>query len=162
MTDKVSVEIYETQIFKSVFHPISNYTFGLSFLTTLDKYKDYFKSHQRWHKLHKCWAKFCSSKLWPEIEFVLVHLSCEEADVFVHCRVLWPSNFMIFIVWWTEKLCSQHPSLVGDQVTYWDLRNWLVTRNRTLKMTYYYYKTSPIGYWGKCSTVGWYKVLGFL
>ena len=25
-----------------------------------------------------------------------------------------------------------------------------------------HYITSPIGYWGKGSTVGWYKVLGFL
>ena len=25
-----------------------------------------------------------------------------------------------------------------------------------------HYKTNPIGYWGKGSTVGWYKVLGFL
>ena len=26
----------------------------------------------------------------------------------------------------------------------------------------YHYITSPIGYWGKGSTVGWYQVLGFL
>ena len=25
-----------------------------------------------------------------------------------------------------------------------------------------HYRTSPIGYWGKGSTVGWYKVLGSL
>ena len=25
-----------------------------------------------------------------------------------------------------------------------------------------HYRTSPIGYWDKGSTVGWYKVLGFL
>ena len=59
-------------------------------------------------------SKVCSSKLWPETEFVLVHLSCEEVVMFVHCRVLWPSIFSIFIVWWTEELCSQQPSLVGN------------------------------------------------
>ena len=59
--------------------------FGLSFLTTLNIYKDYFKGRQR---LHKCEAKFCSCKLWPEIEFSLVHLSLEEAAVFVHDKVL--------------------------------------------------------------------------
>ena len=54
--------------------------------------------------------------------YALVHISLEEAAVFVHHRVLWPSNFMIFIVWWTEELCSQHPSQVGDQAAYWDPR----------------------------------------
>ena len=53
-TDRVFVKVYETQIFESVFHPIHDYMFGLSFLTILDIYKDYFKSRQRWHKLHKC------------------------------------------------------------------------------------------------------------
>ena len=57
-TDRVSIEIYEIQIFCSVFHPIHDYMFELSFLTTLDIKNDYFKGRQRWHKLHKCWAKF--------------------------------------------------------------------------------------------------------
>ena len=125
-TDRVSVEVYKTQIFEYGFHPIRDHMFSLSFLTTLDIYKDYFKDRRMWHKLHKCWAKFCSSKLWSETEFVLIHLSCEETAVFVHCKVLWPRSFLIFIVWWTEKLCSQQPSQVGDQVTYWDPCNWLV------------------------------------
>ena len=87
--------------------------FRLSFLTTLDIYKNYFKDRQRWHKLHKCWAKFCLSKLWLETKFVLIHHSCEEATMFVHRRVLWPRSFAIFIVWWIEELCSQRPSLFG-------------------------------------------------
>ena len=69
---------------------------------------------QRWHKLHKCWAKFCSSKLWPKTKFALVHLSYEEVVIFVHRRVLWPRSFLIFIMWWTEELYNQQPSLVGD------------------------------------------------
>ena len=59
--------------------------FGLSFLTTLNIYKDYFKGHQR---LRECDAKFCSCKLGSEIEFALVHLSLEEATMFVYRRVL--------------------------------------------------------------------------
>ena len=59
--------------------------FGLSFLTTLNVYKDYFKGSQR---LRKCKAKLCSCKLKPETEFALVHLSLEEAAVFVHRRIL--------------------------------------------------------------------------
>ena len=37
--------------------------FGLSFITTLNIYNDYFKGRQR---LRKCEAKFCLCKLWPE------------------------------------------------------------------------------------------------
>ena len=33
------------------------------------------------------------------------------------------------------------------------------TGSRALKMRDFHYRTSPIGYWGKGSTVGWYKVL---
>ena len=59
--------------------------FGLSFLTTQNIYKDYFKGHKR---LRECEAKLCSYKLLPKIEFALVHLSLEEAALFVHLRVL--------------------------------------------------------------------------
>ena len=45
--DKPSVEIYEKQIFSSDFHPICGYMFRLSFLTTLNIYKDCFKDCQR-------------------------------------------------------------------------------------------------------------------
>ena len=115
--DTISVEVYEIQFFRVDFTPIHDYVFRLSFLTTLNIYKDYFKGRKRFHK---CEAKFCSCKLWPKTKFALVHLSLEEATVFVHLRVLWPRSFMIFIVWWIEELCSQHLSQVGDQVTYWD------------------------------------------
>ena len=41
--------------------------------------------------------------------------------------------------------------------------NWLVMYwEVSIKRRYCHYRTSPIGYWGKDSTVGWYKVLGFL
>ena len=59
--------------------------FRLSFLITLNIYKDCFKCHK---KLRECEAKFCLCKLWPETEFALGHLSLEEAVVFVHLRVL--------------------------------------------------------------------------
>ena len=127
------------------------YMFELSFLTTLNIYKDYFKGRQR---LHKCKAKLCLCKLWLKIEFALVYLSLEETTVFVHLRVLWPSNFMIFIVWWTEELCSQHPFQVGDQVACWDPCNWLVTYwEPCIERRNCHYRTSPIGYWGKGSTI---------
>ena len=84
-TDKLSIEVYEKQIFSSDFHSICVYMFGFSFLTTLNIYKDYFKGRQR---LRECEAKLCSCKLWLETEFALVHPSLEEAAVFVYRRVL--------------------------------------------------------------------------
>ena len=36
------------------------------------------------------------------------------------------------------------------------------TGSRILKRRDCHYRTSPIGSWGKGSTVGWYKELGFL
>ena len=110
----LSIEVYETQFFRAVFHPILEYVFRLSFLITLNIYKDYVEGCQRLRKLHKCDAKSCSCKLWPKTKLTLVHLSFEKVVVFVHHRVLWPRSFLIFIMWWTEELCSQHPSQVGD------------------------------------------------
>ena len=65
--------------------------------------------------MHKC-EEECNQK--PS--FALILHSFQEATVFLHHRVLQLSNFMIFII-------SQHPSLVSDQVAYWDPCNWLVT-----------------------------------
>ena len=95
LIDTLSIEIYENQLFRSDFTPICVYMFSLSFLTTLNIYKDYFKGRQR---LRECRAMFCSCKLWPETEFALVHLSLEEAAAFVRRWVLWPRSFVIFIV----------------------------------------------------------------
>ena len=40
--------------------------------------------------------------------------------------------------------------------------NWLVTYSELcIKRRDCHYITSPIGYWGKGLTIGWYKVLGF-
>ena len=46
------------------------------------------------------------------------------------------------------------------EVTYWDPRNWLVTYwEPCIERRNCHYRTSLIKYWGKGSTVGWYKVL---
>ena len=42
-TDTLSIEIYENQFFRSDFTHIHMYVFRLSFCTTLNIYKDYFK-----------------------------------------------------------------------------------------------------------------------
>jgi len=56
----VSIENYKIQIFKYVFHAYPSYVFRLSFLTTLDVYKDYFKSR------HKIVTLVVTCILWPE------------------------------------------------------------------------------------------------
>ena len=50
LIDILSIEIYENQIFSFDFHLICLYMFGLSFLTTLNIYKDYFKGCYSWCK----------------------------------------------------------------------------------------------------------------
>ena len=109
--DTLSVEVYEIQFFRIDFNPIRVYMYKLSFLITLNIYKNYFKGRQR---LRECKEKFCLCKLWSKTEFALVHLSLEEAAMFVHHRVLWPRSFVIFIIWWTKEFCNQYPSQVGD------------------------------------------------
>ena len=53
---------------------------------------------------------------------------------------------------------------VGVLVTYLDsCIDWLVTYwEPCIERRDCHYITSPIGYWGKGSTIGWYQVLGFL
>ena len=114
-------------VFHADFHPIHECTFGLSFLTTLNMYKDYFKG---WKRLCMVTQEDNSPSVKKGVTvtyFAIVLHSFQEAITFVHRRVLYLSNFMILIMWWTEKLCSQHHSQVADQVAYWDPRNWLVT-----------------------------------
>ena len=49
-TDRVSIEVYKIQFFRADFTPICKLMFGLSFLTILNIYKDYFKGRQRFRK----------------------------------------------------------------------------------------------------------------
>ena len=84
LIDTLSIEIYENQIFNSNFTPICVQLFRFSFITILNIYKDYFKGH---HRLCNLMQKFFISILWLET-YALVHLSFEEAAVFVRHRVL--------------------------------------------------------------------------
>ena len=58
--------------------------FGLSFLTTLNIYNDYFKGRQADAPQCKSFSQaYCKLET-----YALVHLSLEEVVVFVHYRVL--------------------------------------------------------------------------
>ena len=112
------IEVYEIQFFRTVFHPICEFMFRFSFLTTLNIYKDYVKGRLG---LRECEAKFCSCKLWLETKFSLVHLSLEKATVFVHRRVLWPRSFVIFIVLMNWRTLQPTSFSSWWLVTYLDL-----------------------------------------
>ena len=87
--------------------------------------------------------------------YALVHHSIQKAIVFVHRSVLQPRSFVIFIRFLLK--------LVSKSCTRICTSNWLVTYwEPCIKGKHCHYRTIPIGYWGKGSTVGWYKVLGFL
>ena len=88
--------------------------FGPSFLLTLDILMDCFKGHQTVHKLHKHWANSVQTNCDWRQSFCPVHLSLEEVAVYVHCRVLWPSIFFIFIVWMNWRTLQPTTFLVGD------------------------------------------------
>ena len=83
-TDNLSIEIYENQFFRSDFTQIWVYLFKLSFLTTLNIYKDYFKGRYSWYNLMQM---FFRGILWLET-YALIHLSLEEAATFIRCRIL--------------------------------------------------------------------------
>ena len=106
-TQAVFVKNYEIRFFRFDYMYILKYLYRVSFLTTLDKYKDYFKSYHKWCKVLQ---KNNPCILWPETKIALVHhILCKSYCVFTP-RVLWPKSFMIFIVGWIEELCSQQSS----------------------------------------------------
>ena len=114
-TQVVSIENYEIKIYRSDYMHILEYLCRVSFLTTLDIYKNYFKSR------HKVMQSDNTRILWPEIEIALVHHILSRSYCVFTLRVLWPRNFLIFIVGGTKELCSQHLPQVGVLVIYWDL-----------------------------------------
>ena len=80
----ISIENYENQFFKFDFMHIHVYLYRVSFLTTLDIYKDYFKGRLIWWNLMQ---RFYASILWSKT-YALIHLSLKEANAFVHRRIL--------------------------------------------------------------------------
>ena len=87
-TNNLSIEIYENQYFRSNFTQIYVYLFRLSFLITLNIYKDYFKGCHNVCKLMKLDANVLFKQIVTRDKFALVHLSLEEATAFVRRRVL--------------------------------------------------------------------------
>ena len=115
LTQVVFVKNYEIRFSRSDYMHILEYLCKVSFLTTLDIYKDYFKDH------HKVVAIVVTCIVWSETEIALVlHILCRIYCVFMP-RVLWPRSFLIFIVDELKNfVASQHLPQVGVLVMYLD------------------------------------------
>ena len=107
-TQAVSVENYQIRNFRSNYMHILMYLCRVSFLTTLDLYKDYFKGR-------------CTSIVWLDAKNGLVHYSfCRSCCVFMP-RVLWPRSFLFFIIDELKNFAVNNLLQVGVLVMYWDL-----------------------------------------
>ena len=138
-TQAISVETYKIITSRSDFRPTLKYLYRVSFLTTLDIYKPYFKSRRACRK--------CLSSLF----------SLKSYCVFTP-RVLQPRSFLIFIVDELKELYSQQPlQVAGVSHILGSIHHWLVMYwDSCIERKDCHYNTSPIGYWGKGSNVGWY------
>ena len=114
-TQDVFVENYEIKNSKSDYTHILEHLCRISFLTTLEIYKDYFKS------CHKVMQKNNPCILWLEAEIALVHhILCRSYYVFTP-RVLWPRSFLIFTIDELKKFVANNLPQVGVLVIYWNL-----------------------------------------
>ena len=103
---EVSIEITGIQIFRYDFWPMLMFFYRVSFLTTLDIYKAYFKSrHIKKYKenIYKRWP--IPYSLWKKLLRLCTLGFCNQVFLDLHC-------------WWSEKLCSQHLLQVGILVMY--------------------------------------------
>ena len=101
--------ITEIQISKSDFWLKLMYLCRVSFLTTLDLYKAYFRGrHIREYKETICKRWPMPYSLWKKLWRLRALGFCNQVLPDLHC-------------WWNEELFSQHLLQVGELVTYWDL-----------------------------------------
>ena len=124
----VSVENYEIRLFRFDYTHMLMYLCRVSFLTTLDIYKDYFKGR------HAC-------IVWLNAKSGLVHYSlCRSYFVFAS-RVLWPRSFLIFIVDELNNFAANIFFKLMELVTYWDLCiEWRDCRYNTSSTVDWYFR----------------------
>ena len=95
---EVSIEVTGIQIFKSDFRPMLMYLCWVSFFTTLDLYKAYFRSRHIKEYKENTW------KRWPRpysLGKKLLHL----------CALGFCNQVLLDLdSWWSKELCSQHSS----------------------------------------------------
>ena len=111
--------------FNSDFLGIREFVYGPSFLLTLDIYKMIFlRAVKRYTSCTSIEQTLFKQIVTGDKVLDLIHLSFGEVAVYLHHRVLWPSIFVIFIVWLHWR--TLQPTIFSDwcfEVVYWDLRN---------------------------------------
>ena len=144
-TQAVSVKNYQIRSSRSNYRHIPMYLYRLSFLTTLDIYKDYFKGH------HAC-------IVWLDAKSGLVHYSLCRKLLRLYAKGFVTKELPDLHCWWFEELCSQQsPSSWCVSHVLGSMHYWLITYwDSCIEWRDYRYNTSPNGYWGKGSIVGWY------
>ena len=158
--DRVSVEVYENHFFRSDFTPIHVQMFGLSFLTTLNIYKDCFRAITANATQCKSFSQaYCKPETCLNSSFYSRSCCVYTLQGFVtkefrdlH-RIDELKNFVANI--FLKLVCKPH---IGIRASIGYSR----TGSRALKRRDCHYRTSPIVYWGKGLIVGQYKVLRFL
>ena len=101
----VFVKTYEIRNSRSDFRPMLVYLYRVSFLTTLDIYKTYFKGRH-------------TSKIYAEN--ALVHYFLQRNYCIFTLRVSWPMSFLIFIVDELKNFAANNLFKLLELVTYWD------------------------------------------
>ena len=93
-----SIEVTGIQIFRSDFWVRLMYLCRVSFLTTLDLYKAYFRGrHRREYKENICKRWPMPYSLWKKLLRLYALEFCNQVLLDLHC-------------WWSEELCSQQSS----------------------------------------------------
>ena len=111
LTATRSIKTYDFQFSKSEIQPRLLYLFRISFLTTLDIYKTYFKSRQHGDRDQE------------------TYFYCEKLHLYAigFCNQVLPNLYC----WWSEELCNQqHLFKLVELVMYWDPCKGLVTDRR--------------------------------
>ena len=105
LLDTLFVKLYEIQ-----FQPMLMCLCRVSFLTTLDLYKAYFRGrHIREYKENICKRWLMPYSLWKKLLHLYALGFCNQVLLDFHC-------------WWSEELRSQHLLQVSVLVTYWESR----------------------------------------
>ena len=105
---EVYIENYGNQFFRSDFWSMLMYLCRISFLTTLNIYKVYFRGcHIREYKENICKRWLMPYSLWKKLLHLCALGFCNQMPLNLHC-------------WWSELLYSQHLLQVGELVTYWE------------------------------------------
>ena len=104
-TQAISVETYKIRTSRSNFRPMLKYLYKVSFLTTLDIYKAYFKGRHAYTE-------------WSNAESAEVHYTLWRSYCIFMPRVLWPRSFLIFIIDELKNFTANNLFKLLELVTY--------------------------------------------